>query len=55
MRLRRGKLVDVIEIRGVFDASDWPEDARKAAESIRVQAALDAHADGRASSRRFPE
>lgn len=32
---------DVIEIRQVFDASDWPEDVRKAAESPTVQAALD--------------
>jgi hypothetical protein len=40
---------DVIEIRQVFDASDWPEDARKAAESTTVQAAVDGHAR-RASS-----
>jgi len=32
---------DVIEVRQVFDVSDWPEDARKASESATVQAALD--------------
>jgi hypothetical protein len=31
---------DVIEIRQVFDASDFPEDVRKAAESPTVKAAL---------------
>ena len=35
---------DVIEIRQVFDPSDWPEDARKASESSVVQAALDQQA-----------
>ncbi len=35
---------DVIEIRQVFETSDWPEDARKAAESSTVQAALDRQA-----------
>jgi hypothetical protein len=32
---------DVIEVRQVFEASDWPEDVRKAAESPTVQAALE--------------
>jgi hypothetical protein len=32
---------DVIEIRQVFDASEWPEAARKAAQSAAVQSALD--------------
>ncbi len=32
---------DVIEIRQVFEASDWPEDTRKAAESSVLQAALE--------------
>jgi hypothetical protein len=32
---------DVIEIRQVFETSDWPEDAREAAESSTVQAALE--------------
>jgi len=32
---------DVIEIRQVFETSDWPEDARKAAESPTLQAALE--------------
>lgn len=32
---------DVIEIRQVFEVSDWPEDTRKAAESPEVRAALD--------------
>jgi hypothetical protein len=31
---------DVIEIRQVFDASDWPEDVRKAAGSPTVKAAI---------------
>jgi hypothetical protein len=31
---------DVIEIRQVFETLDWPEDARKAAESSTVRAAL---------------
>jgi hypothetical protein len=31
---------DVIEIRQVFDESDFPEDVRKAAESPGVRAAL---------------
>jgi hypothetical protein len=35
---------DVIEIRQVFEASDWPEDAREAAESSTVQAALEKQA-----------
>ena len=32
---------DVIEIRQVFETSDWPEDTRKAAESPTLQAALE--------------
>jgi hypothetical protein len=35
---------DVIEIRQVFDAADWPEDVRKAAESAGVKTALDQQA-----------
>jgi hypothetical protein len=35
---------DVIEIRQVFESSDWPEDTRKAAESSVVQSALDRRA-----------
>ncbi len=34
---------DTIEIRQVFDVSDWPEDARKAAESPTVTAAVEKH------------
>ncbi len=32
---------DVIEIRQVFETSDWPEDTRKAAESPTLQEALE--------------
>jgi hypothetical protein len=32
---------DVIEIRQVFETSDWPEDTRKAAESPALQEALE--------------
>lgn len=32
---------DVIEVRQIFDSSDWPEDVRRAAGSSTVQAALD--------------
>ena len=34
---------DTIEIRQVFDVEDWPEDARKAAESPTVTAAVEKH------------
>ena len=35
---------DVVEVRQVFDDSDFPEETRKAAESKTVQAALDQQA-----------
>lgn len=34
---------DTIEIRQVFEVSDWPEDAKKAAESSTVKAAVEKH------------
>jgi hypothetical protein len=34
---------DTIEIRQVFDIADWPEDARKAADSPTVIAAIEEH------------
>lgn len=34
---------DTIEIRQVFEISDWPEDARKTAESSTVKAAVEKH------------
>lgn len=34
---------DTIEIRQVFEVSDWPEDAQKAAESSTVKAAVEKH------------
>ncbi len=34
---------DTIEIRQVFDVSDWPEDARKAADSKIVKDAVERH------------
>jgi hypothetical protein len=34
---------DTIEIRQVFDIADWPDDARKAADSPTVTAAVEKH------------